>query len=1595
MNNNKKGEKMSLRKGISLLLLVAFVLTAVPAQASVWLNASVTSYPTLAQDAGRRADGANQDTIPLQLEIKFNGSGSLTFGNDGTALFNGDIVYAEANGKLAVANGTGLNHTPTLNAHRVAIFVPPTGTKFVKLNANQYQDTTIPKGTAGAFTFQNGAPATLTNNIFKNVVISSSTNDLFPDSDATNSQGDIRNAVLATVTEAALSSFYGASASTAAPAGSLILHFVTDENSPAVSSGNTGFITVNGIGLAADGTSDTALGTSGDLNITYKTVEGLGASSSNALSAFDIVDIANNATTKVGTLAAPASKLEMILLGEKTGTETSGTAEPDNQPNVAFASQITGTTVGIGPGHVTSAGSTTNIDTDAILIRATERLDSTSSSRKYFETPFNTSKFVTTSGHVTASVLSNGPTNATVLRDIQLTNSSTFANTSNALITLTFSLRTVAGGTSTATLALNAASLSLIGERGFTGFNRSQTATLTTGTANKPGFLGSYMNPEVRSNTAGDYAIGWLYNGTAAATTYNVKDNMPADYAVQATKHGLAAGATLNPVAAVNGASLTATSVNPALGGVFPGSMVLDDSGAATGTWFLVNTATTSGSANFSLTKTGNTNIANGEFIQDPSQMTVRLINGTAGASIGNAAWLVGVGNDAAGADNVLTGNGGVQVASSNLNDTTIAYDNGWVAKATAGDNVSASNSANNNAFMVAELDGAIMRILPLLNRFDGLRDVIAVRPEATITLNDQAKTDGVEFIVTATGNNLPASGVTKVLARILPSNSVVAGMSAKVVPAHGTITTPGLMRYKASTPGTDRAVVLLSSVTGASTSTDSITDIVGTGNVLDETVPPLFCGGTAGTASKGPNGVVFQPKARAVLVTEASTTGFQDAADLGTNTRLRITLPTGMDLNAYSATATKFLAIANTGGFSVAPTIDRVQPVASGITQAFVDINLGTTTGTTVSTLRSLALFFKPNALVAPSGQASFGATVTIINTNGTNTLNASITDDVLLSTVGTVQLAGACSQFLAVSYCDDVLSSFQNSGTTSTIVEDTFVSNGALRTTFSAAPGYAGRLISSTSAANDLTLPDLCIEEGVADALPIGTANDGVPSIFGEEALTSPGTVVLHLATSQATSSATGKVGFIGTAPTLANIKTSDASIRPTATNFVAGNDTNNNEMTVTLAEGSVAARKRPFEEKTTIRIPGLVVDGATNSSVPSSQDILAWVEVVGANSSQYAVGSNAVRATENINTSTNEHFLSNAVVTAGNSEDEAMSNFYSDRVQDTTTGTVVITDWGDADTTTATNDVSVAVTGGGLDKLANGVRTFLDDNNFKKLSSSTQFSVQLSNISGATDKEVTVSAAAGSLQPGTTINVTTSGTVDSINNVAVLADGSFIAKVRATTSQQVTLTQVPPSALSGPPQTVVLDVEEQNVEPKITSASVDDILGTVTEKGKSVVVFTVNAVGRLNSVNYVPTADNLKLGNNSVIAVDGTTDTFMGIVDFSKANGKTLTSTADGTTSSVTIDVSTDNPTLAGAPDITKVKTNKKGKVVVTGRGLRSNGLFGFVLSDGTFSPLDLGKPLKGIKQTSESTDGIPSDAVFGVYRVPGRGVDAIEL
>ncbi len=1561
----KKGEKMSLRKLVSAILAFAFVSTSFVPAFAVTVDSGVTTLPVVAPDVGTTANGANRDVVPVNLRITAQGT-EITYTTLSGALAgtgNADtLVAVTANGQLTTTNGS-------LSAVRKALVItPPTGTKFVKL---------ISDGYVTAQTTINGHPASSAAGTLVNLTGVQNPAAAYPGS------GDNGSAIIASLlTQAGPASTFGS----ALAAGAIVVYFLTTDGVGTTGVGGTIQLTLAGFGLAADPAATPT--SSGSATATIQTLSG-----GSVLSA---ISGAEGSTVNIASYGSHAGKTEFLVLGDKTGSETSTTAEPDSQNNTVLGNLLTtaGTVVNIGPGNITttaSSSSSLKVDTDALILRAAERNDSAVTAFKFYETPFATSSFVTST-----AVNENGTASITTL-NTALTDTSVFPNTANSLISVKFNAYKPGTTTaSSATMVVNAVSVTLVGPRAFNGI-RGQSISVSpakggatqaiTGVAGNGGFLGAAINPPQNGNTLvgeAKLAIAAIYNGGSATGRLTMKDAAVLNFTEQLDDHGLI-GATFN-VSALNSATAPTLIHNGSwTTGIFPGVLIAGYANGVTASAYGIVAKATDNGTGFATFLNGSpafaatTALEANKAIYSPSEVTVRLVN-SAGVGTNTNAWFFISGNEDAGVD---TRNG--EIGASNL--STDLYSNGATVKIAAGNQ--ATKNSRNNAIAVARLAGDTLQILPITNKYDGFRDAIAIRPEITLTLDTTSKSEGVDVVAVATGGNLPTAGTSKTLARVLAAGAVTTDVSVTTLPIAGNLTS--VMVESSTAAGTSRNSAAFSSITGATTSVDTISDLgplTGTGLVLDTTVPPLFCGGTAGTGTKGPNGVVFQPKARAVVLSENGLDAFSDMINLGSNTVIRVTLPVGWDINAYngSLAASEILGLINTGGFSTAPTLVRVQPLSNGNTalaQAFIDISLGAVSTPTVSSLRrSVGLIFRPNAFVAPTSVSDFTATVSLVNTGGTSTRDGAVTDDVILDTLGTTELATGCSTFLTVGYCDDGLDSYQKSGSPNSSVVSERVANGANLITFASTPGSSVRLIANSNVA--VTLPDICIAEGVADALPIGSTNDGVSTQYGTVAATT--TKTLHLASSFNGSTATGSVGLEGAAGT---VWLSDNSITAGAVTTVGLN-----ELTIGLTDAGNTVG--PFEVATEFRVKGLTARAGSGTTPPPAQNLLAWFEASDG-AAFYTVGSNTPQAFKY--SATNGTGLSNVAAAIENGK--LLAAFDNGNLVDGTR-VATVSNFSSSATDNNTNTLSVVTTAAGTPTLSNAVTNIFDGDSYTKLDSDVgdTLSVSLSAITGSTEKLVEVSGGAGTLEPGSVLSVATTGSGPQDTMVVpVLGDGSFKALVRASTTQNITVIQTPDSPLTSvAPQVASLAVADANIDPVLVSATVNDIgITNVTSKSKVAVVFTVEASGKVSGSDFVPTAAQLTLGGQPVTAVTGSTTKFIGLVDLRQANALEVATTV-GTGDSVTLTGLTTVAAVGAKPVMTNVRENANGFTFIKGKNLKNTGTFGYVLSDGTFTTVALRNRTKQdkekLRRRSAAEASIPADAVYAVFFTTG-GVSTVTV
>jgi hypothetical protein len=1495
---SKKGEKMSLRKFVSLLLLGAFVLTTVPAQAVSLFSSS--PLPTVVQEAGTIANGANLDAVPVDVQVIDITGGGLAFGvldfnNPGSG--NGITLDVAANGKLLVGgNGT------TLTNPRALVIAPPTGTKFVGLPHLNYATDVIEIVDDG--------------NDFQAQNITGLSEANLPGRIGAADNGIAAIARVLSVDSP--SGYFRAGEVT--PAGSIVVYFIT--SSTTLDTTNiTQSLTLQGFGLLANPKGESSGTLTGNLSATNISPSGGSVSAA-------VISLAHQATVAVAQAGAAASKLEF-------GMSTTEDSQPNSVLGVLLSSAGNGVT--ISPAEITStaAGSSLKVDTDALFIRAKEV-----STGVFFQTPFATSAFNS------AVVNENG---GVATLNTALTNNTIFPNNSNALITVNFAavnpVTSTAYAASDAAITVNNVSVTLAGQKIDAGI-RADTIN------NNGGFLGAIVRPLVdNANVAvaeDNSAVAVLYNGVSATARLVARDATPVDYSAPTDAVGFVAATalTVQPNAYIAGA--TTSSVSPFIDGIFNKSVVARSGASAANGRDAVEVNDVNG------TEAGGTyqmDFADavpgaGDFLYTPSEVTVRL-SGAAAAN-GSNAWFIITGNTD-GDD--LTAVGAIRVGPTNS-----ATSAGPILQVDEDSAV----GIKDNAIAVARLAGTTLQILPLQNFIDGSRHVILVRPEIGLkVLSQTARANGVRVTAAASGNNLAATTVT--VATVIGTGTLDADAIVKAVPLNGLMNR--LMVHNGGTQFAGRANTnALTTIDGSTPSLDNFTDLIANGKVLDENLPSLFCGGSIGTGTKGPNGVINQAKPIGILISENGQTNAFETVANNSDTAIRVTLPTGWDINKYSATQGEILEVFGTGGIVGLSTNDsEIQSIntAAGVSQAYVDIRDFKVTDATMD--RAIVVGFKTNALVAPAGVSDFGATVSIVYTNGTVTT----ADDTVLATLGTVQLGTSCATALQMSFCDSALSTL---GAASGPVESDIIANGSFLTSFSGAPTGALRIVSSNPGVGEtVRLPDICVSEGSPDLFAVGNDEDGALATTGRINLLAssinPGT----------------QIGF------------DDDGIVTFSDNSIAENNLTDANTTVQLIIEDNATVTRPDSVSSTVRFSGVLLKGPNDDIYPA-QNILAYFDINDGIASS-VVGNRFPHYYRE--DTVNGTFISNRNDT--NKSRDMATNFLN--VGDIDNGAATLTefDFSEAELTFAFQNTNAPV-------ISNAVTTQLDSDAYKRLDEAMkpQISVAVFDITASASKKVEISAQPGLLQPKSTIEVTLSGSGSNDTvTVPVLADGSFKATITADTNQTIILRQRPSSGRTDvAPQIIELDVADANVEPKLLSAAVQDVgLGTIPSRGRVAVVLKLTATGKNNGQAYTPVASELTVSGQPVTAVTGTTDKFIAVV---RTHQPIIVKSSAGTGSQVT--ATGLNPTAttrSGIPQLAgRIANDRDGRIVFRGNRInRPDGRFVILNNNGTITDVTLRRATAGDRKNnrrkSEAAVTIPSTAVHAIFISPSAGVNTRPL
>jgi len=1518
---------MSSRKGlIFILLLLLGFSTLVPAFAVTTLSGG-NVISSFVLDTGTVINGAKPDVDKIEL--------SITVGTNELNLAS----LAPGSTTIAYGNDGALTFGGVTTIDASAYFLPPTGCKFVKLSSYV--------GTSGDFAADREINVTLTG---KSNLANFAGNTVF--------FAQVLSATAADVVSV--------------PAGSLAIHGFSD-NTISNPGGNL-TVTVNNIGLACNAAASPA--TSGDLQATYVAPTSVGT---------NLFSLAPGQQVTIGTLAS-AKKLEALLSGTTTGN-VPGVLEPDMQPGALNSAQVTSSapSVSFGPSLITVGGSLPRLDTDTIIIRAAEKPESTAVAKRFFQTPFATAAYTANSG----TTVSAASANAAQHSQASLTSEGVFTNVANSVITVTFSLENTAGSPSTATLQLNNA---------YVGFHGNQVSSMLTGgdagytvigdsalDATLSGFLGAFINNVDNGLTGNDISAatdaGIIVvadsNNDGVADNLTVQDGSLLSFApLPAARLGGSATEGLS-VLGINGAPSTTVIVDGTSTAnfddafLFPGSVIHNVTANRSSVInsilipnLIVNSAFTAGADNNPL--------------RNAKEFYINLKGGASPA--GDISYIIIHGDEAA-ADRSLA-------ADTLLGPTNFANESYEVGPSVY---VTLPSEVKNNVLLASQLvksgSDYVLRIVPLVNKYDNLRDVLTVRAKGVINnVTPAVLAAGLKLVATVSGNNLTTTKLT--LAEILAPASFNSNLTTRVLPAGGTAAR--LMVKSATNSALNRLEINPATIDGSILALNALEDLIPAGSVLDTTLPPLFTGGKvgntlSGAAARGPIAHI-QAKGRVIAIEETNTDDFSRIANLAGTKVIRVTFPTGIDINKYTSTATNLFDIFSTNTFTVAPTIATVQNIglvgATTVSRAFVDISLGTANQATAQAVKKkIFLGIKPHALVVTDAVVDASVALDIIDTLGT----ADPADDILISSIGTASL-GTVSKFLKVAFSDKATSAYQKTGTTTSKVRSVLeATNGAQRTNLGAIT-KAVRFVNATPVAT--LLPDLDITEQVADAIPLGSAADGRPASFSEAI---PESIELHCATTLSIAAS----GFDGVTGVTALV--SDLSIDPGT--LAIGNGAN--EIVLPLALPSTVT-VRAADVATTITLRGLKIKAGTASTAPAEDDIVCWIEAndsTGGADEDVVVGSNVANAVSKVTASSP---VENIFIPIGDSGTSTLGDAIADLYAGTALADpITLLNWNNPASVT-TNDLAKYTVIDADDKLDNAISSVTDNAALKLLTATTLItteSTDLPTINGVADAtgdlRTTVSGAAGLLQPGTLIQVVAQvnpqgGGTESVT-VPVLDNGSFTASLRATPRTKLTLTQLPTSTRT-PLVAQVQEITAPTKEDGFFDTLVPTLLtSTITNKGTVIALFNTPATDGFNFTDVEATA---KVNNVPVRKI--ATGKYAAIIP-TTASTFTLTVTSEGRSFSTTLDVVTIAATGKGVSTLGNVSVNADNIVTVklkkAGTKFPPDTSFEIVYTDGTTAVIANSLELfKKAGTIAKFTNPQTAKTIAGIQAVSAGGVRA---
>lgn len=720
------------------------------------------------------------------------------------------------------------------------------------------------------------------------------------------------------------------------------------------------------------------------------------------------------------------------------------------------------------------------------------------------------------------------------------------------------------------------------------------------------------------------------------------------------------------------------------------------------------------------------------------------------------------------------------------------------------------------NALLYASCSNNTLTLFPLQNGLDLTRDVIAITPRLTVSNVSNTFSSDINVIAQASGNNL--SGTTTLNLAKLVGVPATGGTSTLVSTQGVAVSESSQLAVDCSSGG--QSSVVLTAVNSGTV--DAAATAACTSGAI-ASAPPFFTGGVANSVSGTTvidGSPTVQGEARGILIKELSATGFSELVNQiggGTNgTVFEVSLPSGCDVidDNDDANTASTNGANNAGGNDVSrPTLVTTAGITASTTAGFGPSGDALTNANVLlSAAGATKAKFRFAITSAPGTGTDAAATDAVLvrldaqdlfcPTTVTGNLEASVVaqnmigSPTITSNIGTASL-GTAGKALDFGFADDTATSTKGEISTNTMV------------------GATPRLVGgSTTTAN----PFKIVELG-ARAIPIG-GRVSPRNLDPENSLLS--TVITR-----------GQIWLIPadgtaftTAPMAADVTFSDNSLvidgNPTiVTSATVDANAPIGTLIIGVKDNTASGAADPMQSTTTITVDNLTLASATSSTTDLVTSVEFFAQDVGV-----------------------------IVNTPGNASANSASTptVFSPYVQASTK---------------ALNQLEVAGVQIGTGSLANQLLTTRlttqgtpQLNPFAKVvttqanADGTKITVSSAAVGGSsTDNVVTVTGAAGAVDGGSSVEVTSGTTTYDSVTVVASTDGSFTAKVRGDCATATSVTVNVAEVVSGTKSNSVVKTALCSGETAVDEDSVfNEIAGSDGRVDISEVLSYVSANGGL---------------------------------------------------------------------------------------------------------------------------------------------------